>query len=217
MQTLIESLKNLKESDFYECVNLHIHTKFSDGVLDPVEIPELALKQGMKIISITDHNSTEAYKYLDKKYEGLEIITGVEFDCWYKSNFVHILGYGIDIHNQALHSLCAKDIKGTRLDLVRFFNKREATEVIRTIKEAGGISVLAHPACCWNANIKKMFKELKLSGLDGIEAYYPYLRHRGLVKFHSAGYIKKAASEIGFILTGGNDCHDKELRWKDNQ
>ncbi|OGH97364.1 MAG: hypothetical protein A2287_09295 [Candidatus Melainabacteria bacterium RIFOXYA12_FULL_32_12] len=212
MQSMIESLKNLKKSDFFANANLHIHTNFSDGTLSPDEVIEKAKESNLKVISITDHNSIEAYKYIPYENLGdLQVITGVEFDCWYKTNFIHILGYGFDINNEKLKQLCAKNINATRLDIIRFFNKRKAKEVIKTIKEAGGIAVLAHPACCWNINLKKMIKELQDFGLDGIEVYYPYTGHRGIVKFHTVDQIKEYAIKLKLLITGGTDCHSDNI------
>lgn len=205
-------LKTLTEADYYKNANLHIHTSFSDGKLHPSEIIELALKKNLKYISITDHNTIEAYKHLEnKEFDNLQIITGVEFDCWYKSNFMHILGYGIDLNNKKLNDFCAKNKKETELDIVRIFTQRKTPEIIKAIKDACGIAVLAHPCCCWNINIKKMITELKSFGLDGVEVYYPYTRHRAVVKFHTIKKIKSIAQELNLLITGGTDCHADDL------
>ena len=143
--------------------------------------------------------------------EGVNLIPGVEFDCWHKSNFLHILGYGVDIKNEELLDLCAKDPRETRLDIIRIFSSRRASGVIKAIKNAGGIAVLAHPACCWAFNLEKMVEELIFFGLDGIELYYPYVRHRGIIKFHSVEKIKKISKKNKILVTGGTDCHKGDL------
>jgi predicted metal-dependent phosphoesterase TrpH len=213
MQNLIESLKNLEESDFNEKINLHIHTTCSDGSLTPIEVIEKAKQDNFKLISMTDHNSVEAYEQIcHADLRNLNIITGVEFDCWYKSNFIHILGYGIDVNNEKIEKLCSKNPSAKKVDLVRFFNTRKAKDVINAIKEAQGISILAHPACCWNLNLKKMLRELQNIGLDGVEVYYPYVGHRKIVKFYSIKEIQQYASELNLLVTGGTDCHSRDLK-----
>ena len=207
MNQTFDIIKNLTEADYYKNANLHIHTSFSDGKLHPSEIIELAINKNLKYISITDHNTLEAYKCIDldshatlrMTEDDLKIITGVEFDCWYKSNFMHILGYGIDLNNEPLKNLCAKNPNESKLDIIRISTARKAPEVIKAIKEAGGISILAHPCCCWNINIKKMITELKYFGLDGIEVYYPYIRHRAIVKFHTIKKIRAIAEELNLL------------------
>ncbi len=56
-----------------------------------------------------------------------------------------------------------------------------------------------------------MITELKSFGLDGVEIYYPYIRHRAIVKFHTIGKIKKITEELNLLITGGTDCHGDDL------
>lgn len=208
----INLIKTVDETDFFSKVNLHVHTTCSDGTLTPVEVVENARKDNLKIISITDHNTMDAYKQIDlSALDDLDIITGIEFDCWYKSNFLHILGYGVDIYNNDLQNLCSATLRGRRLDVVRFLTERRAKEVIETIKQAGGIAVLAHPASCWNVNLYNMVKELVDLGLDGVEVYYLYIGHRKIIKFCNVEKVKKIAIDLNLIMTGGTDCHGIEL------
>ena len=90
--------------------DLHIHSTFSDGTLTPEEIVHLAKKIGLKGISITDHDTIEAYHTLPtlaKEHE-LEIVTGVEFSSYHLGQSVHLLGYNIDIDNTVLRDFCQK-------------------------------------------------------------------------------------------------------------
>jgi len=207
-----ELLKKLKKEDYFSNANLHIHTCFSDGEALPEEVIRSAVEKNIKYISITDHNTIDAYKHIQSLEHGdLKIIAGVEFDCWYKSNFMHILGYGINLEDEGLKSLCAKSAKETKLDIVRIFSSRKAPDVVQKIKNAGGIAVLAHPCCCWNFNMPKMVSELKSFGLDGIEIYYPYVRHRAIVKFHTIKGMQKIAEDLELLISGGTDCHAKSL------
>ena len=41
-------------------VDLHLHTTYSDGVLSPKDLVNLCYKNGLKYISITDHECTDA-------------------------------------------------------------------------------------------------------------------------------------------------------------
>lgn len=71
---------------------------------------------------------------------------------------MHLLAYGIDINNEELLSFCAKDKKETELDIIRIFAKRDIKKLIKAIHNAGGIAVLAHPACCWAINLEIFVK-----------------------------------------------------------
>ena len=212
MNKTIAIIKSLKETDYYKSANLHIHTNQSDGKLSPQEVIETALNLGLKVISITDHNTVNAYNFINNYPNQLEVIKGVEFDCWHGYTLLHIIGYGIDVNYPDIKNICAKTKIGTELDLIRFLNTRKAKTVIRIIKDSGGVAVLAHPACCWNLNLFDMVKTLKEFGLDGMEVFYPYTGHRGLIKFYSLDYIKNIAIKLNLVVTGGTDCHGTDLR-----
>ncbi len=196
-----------KEDYINKKVNLHIHTKFSDGEADAVDILNQAKEKGYKKIAICDHNTIEAHKFVKDEI----LMTAVEFDVWCGYVFMHLLAYGIDINREELLSFCAKSKKETELDIVRIFAKRDIKKLINAIHSAGGIAVLAHPACCWAINLERFVKKLISYGLDGLEVYYPYERHRGIIKFHKAETVEKIADKYNLIKTGGTDLHKKDL------
>ncbi len=209
-----EELKNkllsLKESDFYTFADLHIHSNESDGRMTPVEIVINAQRKYLKLISVTDHNTIDAYLNTNILKEDI-LITGVEFDCLYKGVLIHILGYGFDIDNEEMKSLYSETKTGCRFNLYRLFKLRNPREVIEKINKAGGIAVLAHPCCYWVINLDNMVKELVDIGLEGIEVYYPYNGLRRIVKFHSRKDVTKIADKYNLIKTGGTDSHGRKL------
>ena len=81
-------------------IDLHIHTKYSDGTSEVLEILKMAEEKHLEYISITDHNSCMAYKELEnidvKKYYNGKIITGVELNTSINGINIELLGYGID-------------------------------------------------------------------------------------------------------------------------
>ncbi len=206
MENIKEVLSSFKEKDFKKDVNLHIHTVFSDGKCTPEEILSQAKKLKMKKIAISDHNTLRAYLVNDTLKNEL-VIPAIEFDCWLMGCLVHILGYGIDINNRELQSLCAKTKAGTQADIVRLFSYRNPESVIKAIHNAGGIAVLAHPACCWVFSLNKLVKKLMSFGLDGLEVFYQYRRHRSIIKFHSTKKVARLARKYNLIATGGTDEH----------
>ena len=207
-RNIIEILRGLTQEDFRGHVDLHMHSNFSDGKLTPEELLKDAQGKGYRLIAIADHNTVEAYKKTNI-LESAMVITAIEFDCWYKGVLVHLLGYGVDINNEELLKLCAKTKKETEADIVRLFNHRHPKDVIKAIHCAGGVAVLAHPACYWAINLDHFIKSLIDLGLDGVESYYPYRRHRGIIKFHSAKTVRKIAQKYKVIMTGGSDSHSE--------
>ena len=185
---------------------MHIHTNESDGKLSPDEIIEYVKNNNIKLFSITDHNSIKAYEN-KKVINHPNIITGVEFDCYYKGNLIHILGYGIDINNQEIKPLLAKNKDEANHNWCRIFHLRNTKEVIEKIHNAGGLAILAHPCCYPTLSLDRLIKNLKNTGIDGVEAYYKYGRLRKYFKFHSIKTVKKLSDKYNLLKTGGTDKH----------
>lgn len=78
-------------------IDMHIHTKHSDGTYSVKEVLERAEKLGLKYISITDHDRCSAYDELAKinvkDYYSGKVIPGVELKCLYNDRLIEILGY----------------------------------------------------------------------------------------------------------------------------
>lgn len=203
----MRKLRDLTEDDFKnKKVDLHIHTSCSDGEGDYNQIVKSAKEKGYKLISITDHNTVEAHKHIQDEI----LITGVEFDCWFGYVFIHLLAYNIDINHPSITPFFAKNKAETEGVLIRLLQKRNVEKLIKAIHEAGGIAVLAHPACCWALSLERLVKNLVKVGLDGIETYYPYPRFRKFAKFHSANDVIRIAEKYPeLIKTGGTDFHGK--------
>ncbi len=81
-------------------IDLHIHTTYSDGTKNVIEILKQAEALKLDTISITDHESCDAHEELKKidisKYYSGKIITGIELKTKYTNGTIDILGYGID-------------------------------------------------------------------------------------------------------------------------
>jgi len=77
-----------------EAVDLHIHSnKSSDGDFTPSQIVHLAKEMGLRAISITDHDSVDAYPEALNigKEIGLEVIPGVELTTLFTDREFHLL------------------------------------------------------------------------------------------------------------------------------
>lgn len=90
--------------------DLHCHSTYSDGSLSPQELLRLAKSNALKGLSITDHDTIEAYASAIPAAQeiGIELISGVEFSAMLNHVSVHILGYAFSLNNPALHLLCQR-------------------------------------------------------------------------------------------------------------
>ena len=90
-------------------VDLHIHTKESDGTLSPTQVVKMAKSLGLAAIAICDHDTADGVEEAlwAGAAEGVEVIPGIELSVDYKGEGIHILGYFIDPDSEALEELLA--------------------------------------------------------------------------------------------------------------
>lgn len=85
--------------------DLHIHSYYSDGDMEPTKIVDKWMEEGNKIIAITDHDVVEGSIIACQYAKGLDIniLPGIEFDSENElGSKLHILGYGIDLESRKL-------------------------------------------------------------------------------------------------------------------
>jgi len=80
-------------------VDLHTHTTASDGTLTPRELVQAAARRGIRVLALTDHDSTNGLPdAFDEaaRHPPLSIVPGLEINCDVPGAEVHILGYYVD-------------------------------------------------------------------------------------------------------------------------
>lgn len=90
--------------------DLHCHTTFSDGTLTPEEIIKLASTIGLRGLSITDHDTIDAYPDAVPIAEqvGIALLPGIEFSASHRGKSVHILAYSFPWNSSVIHDFCQK-------------------------------------------------------------------------------------------------------------
>jgi predicted metal-dependent phosphoesterase TrpH len=78
--------------------DLHTHSTFSDGTLEPEQVVELAATRDLTGIALTDHDTTEGVERARKAATGtgLRVLLGCELSAEHQSAPVHVLGYAFD-------------------------------------------------------------------------------------------------------------------------
>jgi len=80
-------------------VDLHTHTTASDGTLPPRELVRKAVAHGVRVLAITDHDSTDGLAEAREeaaRHGSLEIVPGLEINCDVEGAEIHVLGYFVD-------------------------------------------------------------------------------------------------------------------------
>lgn len=77
-------------------VDLHLHTTYSDGTLEPEALVALAAEHGVTLIAITDHDEVGGVLPAQQAGSalGVTVLSGVEINTDLGREDVHILGYG---------------------------------------------------------------------------------------------------------------------------
>ena len=107
-------------------IDLHMHTNKSDGALTPKQIIDEAVKANLQAISITDHDTIDAYNDETIKYaqeQGIKLIVGVEISTKSDRCGIHVLGYNFDINNKEFKQKLDK-IRNARHDYLKAVAKK---------------------------------------------------------------------------------------------
>lgn len=174
--------------------DLHMHSHFSDGSHSPFKLIDLAKEKGLSAISITDHDIYAAYSDDVMEYaksQGVFLLPGVEFSCYFKGSPVHILAYNID-PTPLLLGFCDKHTRRRqeRFDALLSMLEKKGVKVKReqcTQKEHGNLGrvFLAQKLVQWGVN-----SSVK-------EAFSQYLADRHLKNLNSAKFtIEETVSVI---------------------
>ena len=113
--------------------DLHVHSTASDGTLSPSQLIALALRRGVDVLAIADHDSVSGLAEASAAAQGtpLTLIPAVELSASLDDYDVHILAYYVDSTSAPLLE---------ELRLLRIDRERRATQIVDALR-AGGIAV----------------------------------------------------------------------------
>lgn len=113
-------------------VNLHNHSRFSDGTLEPSELIRYVKRAGIDYFALTDHDTMDGQVSMAEALKGSGICycSGVEISCSPLEN-LHLLGYGIRPEGEAFEKFRQKlaGFRARRADRIR--------EVLELLKGLG--------------------------------------------------------------------------------
>ncbi|WP_461207700.1 PHP domain-containing protein [Clostridium sp. DL1XJH146] len=192
------NLKYLKGIEISSTYNGSLNHILAFGVDTQNQGLRKIVNENAKILEDKDDNSIkhlikngyniDFQEYLEYKYE-------LKRGGWKALNFLIDKGYCENISDY-FSSLFSNENK---ISMPEFTN---SYEVIKRIKAAGGVAILAHPYYV-KSSIKVderlgMFKDL---GVDGIECYHPNHAKETIIECYE--WCKKN----DMLITAGSDCH----------
>jgi 3',5'-nucleoside bisphosphate phosphatase len=126
-------------------VDLHTHTTASDGTYSPRELVAEAASRGVRILAVTDHDSTEGLAEAFEEAERrppLEVLPGIEINCDVEGAEIHVLGYLMDWQAPWFQEFCREQRRERRARVLRMIERLaalgmriEAAEVFAIVKE----------------------------------------------------------------------------------
>lgn len=109
-------------------IDLHTHTTRSDGVLEPADLVQAAWSAGVRLLSLTDHDTLAGYREIVSAGlvpPGLTLIPGVEINALVTRDLglwegeLHILGFGMDPADEQFEAAMAAQRQQRRLRFSR--------------------------------------------------------------------------------------------------
>ncbi|MBM4439394.1 MAG: PHP domain-containing protein [Candidatus Rokubacteria bacterium] len=126
-------------------IDLHAHTTASDGTLAPRELVALAAKKGVRVLAVTDHDSTSGIaeaRAAAAAHPGLTIVPGIEINCDVEGAEVHVLGYFLDLDAAWFQEFLAAQREERRARIHRILDRLaalgvfvDAAEVFALVRE----------------------------------------------------------------------------------
>jgi predicted metal-dependent phosphoesterase TrpH len=176
-------------------VDLHLHTTASDGRLSPTELVRLAARQGLKQVSISDHDTTEglAEAFQEaKNHDGLRIIPGIELSTDIPGDEIHMLGYMVQYENEEFQDILSR-FRSARVGRAReMVEKLAALGVVldwERVQEIAGEGAVGRPHIALAMVERGYCKEPK-------DAFPEYLGRNGLAYVERAKLTPREAVEM---------------------
>jgi predicted metal-dependent phosphoesterase TrpH len=126
-------------------VDLHTHTTASDGTYAPRDLVAEAASRGVRVLGVTDHDSTEGLaEAIDEaeRRRPLEIVPGIEINCDVEGAEIHVLGYLMDWQAEWFQDFCREQRRERRAHIHRMVERLaaigmplDADEVFAIVKE----------------------------------------------------------------------------------
>ncbi|HZO75715.1 MAG TPA: PHP domain-containing protein [Ktedonobacteraceae bacterium] len=111
-------------------IDLHTHSTASDGVYSPTELLHQAKKVGLRVLALTDHDTTGGLEAAAKTARELDIdfIPGIEINTDVHGGEVHVLGYYPEYQRTAFQQI---------LQVLRDARERRGQRMVELLNEQG--------------------------------------------------------------------------------
>ncbi|GAC1568017.1 MAG: PHP domain-containing protein [Ktedonobacteraceae bacterium] len=111
-------------------IDLHTHSTASDGIYTPTELLRRAKEVGLRVLALTDHDTTGGVEEAAKAAAALDIdfIPGIEINTDVSGGEVHVLGYFPEFQRSSFQSV---------LKVLRNARERRGQRMVELLNEQG--------------------------------------------------------------------------------
>jgi len=111
-------------------IDLHTHSTASDGIYTPTELLHRAKEVGLRVLALTDHDTSDGLEEAAKAASALDIdfIPGVEINTDVSGGEVHVLGYFPEYQQPAFQAV---------LKVLRDARERRGQRMVELLNEHG--------------------------------------------------------------------------------
>lgn len=209
-------------------IDLQLHSNYSDGYLTPTELAKFIASQGVRVASLTDHNTVgglEEFKRACQQYK-IKPITGLELYAKLRTRRLNLLWYNFDKKSPELHKILRNSqirrrskvrnilkklkLKGFKIDINKILDKHtHYTPLNHIVNDIWSVP----------ANRKKIKRELETKNPREGEIMGEYFYNKKIGRLHES-YIdikrilklrKKIGGQLILNHPGKHDQLKKEL------
>jgi predicted metal-dependent phosphoesterase TrpH len=95
--------------------DFHLHSTYSDGKLQPAALADMAHRNGVRFMALTDHDTTAGLSDMAetlRRYPEIALVQGVELSTDIPGSEIHILGYFMDVEDETFQRELARFREG---------------------------------------------------------------------------------------------------------
>lgn len=185
-------------------IDFHTHTKASDGIYYPRQLIDLAVRNDIVAMAITDHDTVEGLpEAIDYAASlGLRLYPGIEFSIEYDTGSFHLIGLDIDYRHEGLRSAAKRltEFRNNRIYRIIDDLKQHGIDIpLDEVMAAAGGGAIGRPHVArvmvshgHGPNLKDIFKNYLVPGKPG---YVKKVR----IEFNEAVALIKESGGIPII------------------
>ena len=125
----------------FDLIDLHTHSHHSDGTVAPRELVALAAVRKVKVLALTDHDSTAGLAEAEcaARDAGMHFTRGVEITAGWRGQEIHVVGLDIDPANAQLVTHLAHLVQLRRTRVAAIGERLRRSSQFRDIDPVAGV------------------------------------------------------------------------------